>query len=92
MAALSALEESSHRLVGRANLNLFEVGLVVDTFIYIRAKNLSFVDIFPSIFTSEHIVNFLALKLNYVFEGRVNFEYVGTRFAKEAEVRRRLLC
>ncbi len=92
VAAVCALIESRHRLVGGANLNLFEIGLVVFACCDVRAEDLSLIDIFPGIVTSHYIVDFLALELDLVFKGLIDFKHVRARFTEEAEVRKSLLC
>ena len=91
VAAVSTLVESRHRFVGRANLNLFEISLVVFARCLVRAEDLRLVNILPSVVTSENIVDLLALELYSIFKGIVDFKHVWARFAEEAEVRKSLL-
>jgi len=53
---------------------------------------LSSVDIFPGVFASKYIVNLLALELNSIFKGLLDFKHIWTRFAEEAKVWKSLLC
>ena len=91
MATLSTHVENGHRLISRANLDCFEVGRVIAARSRILAQYARLVHIFPGIFAAEHIVYFLALERNRVFELLIDAEYVGARFAEEAEVSDRLL-
>ena len=87
ISAVCALVESSHGLVSRANLDLFEVSLVVLASVDICAEYLCLVDVLPGIVASEYIINFLTLELDFAFKGLIDFKDVRARFAEEAEVR-----
>ena len=85
MAARRAQIKNSHGLVRTPNLDCLVVGHVVLAF-GLGAENLCLVDILPGVFATEHIVDFLALEVQLVFEGLFDAEYVRARLAEEAEV------
>ena len=86
VTTLSAHVENGHGLISRANLDCFKVGQAVTARSSILAQNACLINIFPRIFASQYVVYFLALERNRVFELLIDAEYVGARFAEEAEV------
>jgi hypothetical protein len=65
---------------------LFEVGLVVLARSSIRTEDLCLINVLPSIFASQHIVNLFALELDFVLKGMVDPKHVRAGLAEEAEV------
>lgn len=92
VAAVWTFVESCHRLVSGSNLNLFEIGLVVFACCSVCAEDLRLVNVLPGVVASQYIVDLLALERYLVFKSLIDFKHVGARFAKEAEVRKSLLC
>ena len=86
VAAPRALVEAGHGLVSTTNLDHPEESPIVLAVAVVGANDLSLVDVFPGIFTAQHIVNFLALEVQLVLESLLDAEHVGARLAVEAEL------
>lgn len=82
--ALGTLVEGGHGFVGRADLDLHEVGARAGA---AGALGVNLVYVFPGLLASEHVVHFFPLQLHLLLELLVEHEDVGARLAEEAEVR-----
>lgn len=71
---------------------MLEVSVIVFAQGSVGTKYLGLVYVLPRIFSSEHIVNFLAFEFNFVLKPLFNLKYVGARFTEEAEVRKSFFC
>ena len=86
MATRCAQVKNGHRLVGTADLDRLEVGLVVFAGRLVRAQNAGLIDILPCVFATEDIVDLLALQVQFILELLLDAKHIGTRLAKEPEV------
>ena len=91
MSAVCASVENSHRFVRATNLDCLEIRKVILAHGLINTENASFINIFPRIFSAEHVVHFFPLKTNFVFELLIDSKHVGAGLAEEAEVSNCLL-
>ena len=91
MSTLRALEERRHRFVGRADLNLFEVGAIVLAVMEVDTLHGRLIYVLPSVSATKHVVDLLSLQSHFVLELLLYNEYVGASFAVESEIAGRLL-
>ena len=85
MTAFGAPIEYRHRLIGRTDLNLFEVGSLVSA-LGAATFDGSLVYMRPRLLSTHYIVDLFARQLHLLLEGLRHHEHVGARLAKEAEV------
>ncbi|KAJ8576629.1 hypothetical protein ON010_g2584 [Phytophthora cinnamomi] len=81
LLALHALVEGGGRLVGRADLDLHEVGLGE---LAVRAAGLGLVHVLPGLVAAQHVVHLLALQRHLLLQLVVDLEQVRARLAEEA--------
>ena len=91
MSTLSALEESGHGFVCRADLNLFEVRAVVLAVVVVHALHSRLIYVLPGVCATKHVVDLLPLQSHFVLELLLNNEHVRASFAVESEIVGRLL-
>ena len=78
VATIHTLIESSHGLIRRSNLQLEEICLVTSTRVN-RALSRGLVDIVPSSISSQHVINFLSIKLlSLKHQEPIDLEFIGT--------------